>query len=49
MIKNALKADDEIPQGQEKLYGIHIDWKQWSDILEDEVTKRNIQFDKVPW
>jgi hypothetical protein len=50
-IINALKIDDKTPHDQEKLYDVRInqDWKQWSDTLEDELTKRNIQFNKVPW
>jgi hypothetical protein len=50
-VLNALKADDATPQGQEKLYGVRMyqDWRQWSDSLEDELTKRNVQFNKVPW
>ncbi len=46
---NALKADDAIPQGQEKIYGVRTnnDWWQWADSLESELTKRNVQFNKV--
>lgn len=48
---NALKADDETPQGQEKLYGVRTyqDWRQWSDSLEAELSKRKVSFNKVPW
>lgn len=48
---NALKADDETPQDQEKIYGVrrYSDWKLWADSLEAELTSRNVQFNKVPW
>lgn len=50
-VVNALKADDATPADQEKLYGVRTyqDWRQWSDSLEAELTKRNVQFNKVPW
>lgn len=50
-VLNALKADDETPLGQEKLYGVRIyqDWRLWSDSLETELTKRNVSFNKVSW
>lgn len=50
-VTNALKADDGIPQGQEKLYGVRAyqDWRDWSDCLEGELEKRGVLFEKVPW
>ena len=50
-VVNALKADDETPEGQEKVYGVRTykDWRQWSDSLETELTKHGVQFNKVPW
>jgi hypothetical protein len=50
-ILDALEKDDTASGGQEKPYGVreYQDWKQWADTLEAELTKREIQFVKVPW
>lgn len=50
-IVNALKADDETPDGQDKIYGVRLyqDWRQWSDSLEAELIKRSVVFNKVDW
>lgn len=50
-IINALKTDDETPDGQDKIYGVRLyqDWRQWSDSLEAELIKRSVVFNKVDW
>ena len=50
-IRSAFDRDEEIPEDKEKQYGVreYSDWRQWSDSLESEMTKRSIEFEPVPW
>jgi len=50
-IKNAMKIDDETPEGQDKPYGVRefYDWKQHADAIESEMEDRGIEFEEIKW
>lgn len=50
-IKQAVAVDDNTPNGKDKPYGVRTfsDWKQMSDAIEEELTKRSVKFGAVPW
>lgn len=50
-VYDAFKKDEATPKDEEKPYGVRIyaDWRQWSDALECELTKRKIEFKSIPW
>lgn len=50
-VHRAMEIDDKTPPSQDKPFGVRqfSDWKQWSDELEAELQRRNIQFTKVKW
>jgi hypothetical protein len=49
-IQACLNQDDKNPS-QEKKYGarIHSDWKETSERIESELTKRNMVFHPIQW
>ncbi|WP_137009475.1 hypothetical protein [Aquitalea aquatilis] len=50
-VHKAFAVDAQTPPTSAAPYGIHsyADWQQWSDILEEELSKRAIPFTPVPW
>jgi hypothetical protein len=50
-ILDAVAKDDATPLGRDKLYGAREfpDWRQMCIELEDELSRRNEPFRKVPW
>ena len=50
-VRAAFDKDEATPEEQEKIYGVreYSDWRQWSDALESEMTKRGVNFEPVPW
>jgi hypothetical protein len=50
-ILDVVTKDDATPIGQDKIYGAREfpDWKELSDQVEAELTRRREPFQKVPW
>ncbi|WBM40053.1 hypothetical protein [Alcaligenes faecalis] len=50
-ILQALAVDDNLPNGQEKLYGVreYQDWKQHADDIEKELLTRGAKFQPIVW
>lgn len=51
-IQRAFLEDDlSIQLGKSPEYGVrsYKDWKEWSDQLEAEMGRRNMQFSPIPW
>lgn len=48
-IIKALEIDDQ--SMADKPFNVRgtNDWKRWADILEGEMTKREVEFRKIPW
>lgn len=47
----ALAADDAMPKGQSKKYGVreNADWQKWTNELESEMRARGMSFSPVKW
>lgn len=50
-IRHALETDDNMSQGQDKVYEVreYQDWRSWSDSIESELDNRKVTYQKVPW
>jgi hypothetical protein len=50
-IRDRLLEEDELPEGQEKVYGLRQfnDWKIQADEIESELDRRGACYDKIPW
>lgn len=51
-VQKAFQADEKsLMLGQVPEYGVRTfkDWKEWSDRLEDEMQKRTVPFEPIPW
>ena len=50
-IDKALKEDDSRQQNEIKEYQVreYKDWRIWSDSIEEELIKRNVEFEKIKW
>lgn len=50
-IRDRLLEEDELPEGQEKVYGLRQfnDWKIQADEIETELDRRGVSYDKIPW
>jgi len=50
LVREKLIADDALPEGQ-KRWGIreYPDWKQQADVLETELRKRKVFFNRIDW
>lgn len=50
-ILQAIAADDNLPDGKEKIYGVreYQDWRLHADAIETELRNRGVKFQPVPW
>lgn len=50
-IKQALALEDNAPDGKDKPYSVRTlsGWKQMSNAIEEEFTKRSVMFEVVLW
>ncbi|WP_372988289.1 hypothetical protein [Marinobacter sp.] len=50
-VLHSLEKDDATPEGKPKVYGVreYNDWRAWADALEEEMDKRGVTHNKVPW
>jgi len=50
-IREALKADDETPDSDERVYGVREfpDWKESEESLSAQLDSRNVKYVKVKW
>lgn len=50
-VVDALAADDALPIGQDKIYGVreYADWREHGDAIEAELSARGVSFSKIGW
>ena len=50
-IIQALAIDDNIVEGNEKIYGVRdsVDWRQHADAIELELNNRSVNFSAITW
>ncbi|MBO9535584.1 hypothetical protein [Herbaspirillum sp.] len=50
-IVDCLERDDQLPKGQEKIYGVRefSDWRDMSNEIEAELDRRGIKYNKICW
>ncbi len=50
LIREAVKTDDAVTNGV-KRYGVrdYPDWQRQAEAFEEELSKRNIPFEKIQW
>jgi len=50
-VRQALETDDNLPEGTEKIHEVRKspDWREWSNLIEDELDNRSIRYEKISW